>query len=218
MPTAFRHDFDAGNGDAVSRTTDTDTTDTGASDADTTDTGASDTSQIDATEDMRPADAAAADADGDRAPGDSSPDSDSSVTDGALDAAADSEVETSQPDVAPPRDRVLLRGQMEGRGGYSASGTVELIALAEGGHILRLGADFSVGSVPGPVVALSTRASIGSRLDEGAGDILLDVLARNSGEQSYPAPAVGANAGYAWIYCQPFGVEIGRAVLEEVTE
>lgn len=123
---------------------------------------------------------------------------------------------TEEPD--PAEDRVVLRGVWGGRGGYEAEGTVELIALAAGGYSLRMGDDFSVGRVPGPVVALSTREAIGSALSDAAGDITLGVLTANSGAQSYAAPEAATGAVYAWIYCQPFGVEIARATLEEVPE
>jgi hypothetical protein len=123
-------------------------------------------------------------------------------------------------DVGPPpaSDTVLLRGTFSGRGRYSGAGGASLVQRTDGSFELVFAEDFSVSSVPGPVVVLTTRDRIGSRIDAGQGDLDLGTLKMRSGMQSYPAPAAGLTSMYAWVFCRPFGVEIARAELSEVSE
>lgn len=122
-------------------------------------------------------------------------------------------------DVGPPpaTDETILAGTFSGRGRYSGSGGASIVQRTDGSFELVFADDFSVSSVPGPVVVLSTRASIGSRIDEAQGDINLGVLQRRSGSQSYEISSAALTAQYAWVYCRPYGVEIARAELMEVS-
>lgn len=125
---------------------------------------------------------------------------------------------TSGPDAATPDAAagnpatVLARGTWVGRADYRASGSVELIRRADGALELRLGADFSVSGVPGPVVVLSRREALGRRLDPSQ-DLELGPLTANAGAQTYAAPAGADDRGFAWVFCKPFGLEVGRAEL-----
>jgi hypothetical protein len=122
-------------------------------------------------------------------------------------------------DVGPPPadDEVILTGTFSGRGRYSGGGGASVVQRTDGTFELVFADDFTVSSVPGPVVVLSTRASLGSRIDEAQGDINLGVLMSRSGMQSYPVSAAALSAQYAWVFCRPFGVEIARAELMEVS-
>jgi hypothetical protein len=122
-------------------------------------------------------------------------------------------------DVGPPpiADRVLLEGTFGGRGRYTGRGGASIVQRMDGSLELALGDDFSVSSVPGPVLVLTTRASIGNQIQEGQGDLDLGPLDRNSGAQTYPVPNAALGAIYLWVFCRPFGVEIARAELVEVS-
>jgi hypothetical protein len=117
------------------------------------------------------------------------------------------------PDAGNAAEDVLGVGSFEGRAGHTASGTAVFKRTASG-LVLELADDFRTQSVPGPVVVVSQRESLGGGLDPAQGDIELAVLSTRSGAQSYPVPEEGAASRYAWIYCRPFRVEVGRAPLE----
>jgi hypothetical protein len=123
-------------------------------------------------------------------------------------------------DIGPPPsdDEVLLQGTFSGRGRYSGGGTASIVQRTDGTFELVFEEDFTVSSVPGPVVVLTTRSSIGSRIDEAQGDINLGVLTMRSGLQSYPITSAALTSRYAWVFCRPYGVEIARAELFEVSE
>ena len=131
---------------------------------------------------------------------------------------------TSEPDAGAPvpdagtslPDAVLARGTFEGRTGYNASGEVQL-RRRDGALEVVFGDNFDSQSVPGPVVILSRRDSLGNTIDPDAGDIELDVLRANTGAQTYSVPPEGADANYAWIYCRPFLVEVARSELLPVS-
>ena len=80
---------------------------------------------------------------------------------------------------------------------------------------MRFSADFSVSGVPGPVVVLSRRPSIGTGIDASAGDVELGPQAARRGAQTYPVPAGADDRRFVWIYCKPFGIEVARAALED---
>lgn len=108
---------------------------------------------------------------------------------------------------------VVASGSFSGRTGYRASGGVQLQRRA-GQLELVFSSEFMSQAVPGPVIVLSTRDSLGNRLDEALGDIELGELSENSGAQTYPLPAAAESARYVWVYCLPFRVEVARAPLE----
>jgi hypothetical protein len=110
---------------------------------------------------------------------------------------------------------VVRRGSFEGRAGHNGSGEVELLRIG-GALELRFADSFSSSGVPGPVVVLSPRDRLGTRLDPAAGDVELGTLQRSRGPQTYPAPPGAEQAAYVWIFCKPFGVEVARAALSEV--
>lgn len=134
---------------------------------------------------------------------------------GAPDATPAVDAGPPATDAGDAEERVLARGTMEGRAGYVASGTVELVQTPSAVEV-RFQPDFMSQGVPGPIVVLSRRDTLGAELNEGAGDIDLGVLGATSGEQTYLAPADAGDRRYVWVYCFPFRVEVARAMLVEV--
>ncbi|MEM7677267.1 MAG: hypothetical protein AAF449_14800 [Myxococcota bacterium] len=109
---------------------------------------------------------------------------------------------------------IVKEGVWTGRSDYRASGQATIERLDNGQVQLRFSSDFSVSRVPGPVVVLSYRQDIGRNIDPSQGDVELGRLLRNSGSQTYPVPAGVDDRLFAWVYCKPFGLEVGRAELE----
>lgn len=116
---------------------------------------------------------------------------------------------------APTEDTVVSSGEFAGRSSYTGAGGASVVLLASGAVELRFDDGFQTSSVPGPVVVLTTRPSIGSRIDPAAGDLEIAALNGTSGAQTYPVPPAALDARFAWVFCRPFGVEIARAELEE---
>lgn len=102
-------------------------------------------------------------------------------------------------------------GQFSGNSGYSVKGTA---TLQQNGDelILTLGSDFISGNGPMLGVYLAKTASGGLNSQNS---LKLDNLKSNSGMQVYPVPAgVGLqDYGYVVIYCIPFNVRFGTAML-----
>jgi hypothetical protein len=111
--------------------------------------------------------------------------------------------------------RVLARGLWEGRAGHAGAGTAELVEFDDGALELRFLEDFTSSGVPGPVVVLSSRESLGRNLD-GDEDLELGVLDASRGAQNYSVPILDDGRRVAWVFCKPFGVEVARAVMAEV--
>ncbi|NJK89547.1 MAG: hypothetical protein HC923_09190 [Myxococcales bacterium] len=103
--------------------------------------------------------------------------------------------------------------------GYAVSGSSDIVRLPDGSLEVRLSADFQITSgVPGPILFLSSRDRVGRggfRAD--LGDIFVADLTRGQrGPASYPVPEEAANAGFGWIFCEPFSVEMNRVRYEVV--
>ena len=132
---------------------------------------------------------------------------------GIIETASDAGVADSGPQTT---DLVLRRGQWSGRSDYRASGQAELIRRPDGTVAVQFSEDFSVSRVPGPVVVLSYRSSLGRSIDPVAGDIELARLTTENGAQIYEVPGAVDDRDFVWVYCEPFGLEVGRAPLEVV--
>ena len=109
---------------------------------------------------------------------------------------------------------ILAIGPWGGRADYAAAGQASIIRRDNGDLELQLSDDFVVDRVPGPVVVLSYRPSIGSEIDPAQGDVELGRLESNRGAQTYALPAGVDDRTFVWVYCKPFGLEVGRAELE----
>lgn len=95
---------------------------------------------------------------------------------------------------------------------YQTSGSAQYWRLADGSYEIRLTADFSTQGVPGPALALSPRNPLGGAID--ADELGLGGLDANSGAQSYPLPGPPDDYSYAWIWCEPFGLDVAFAQME----
>lgn len=96
---------------------------------------------------------------------------------------------------------------------YEISGAAQIVRQADGSLELELGDDFRSFPVPGPVVVLTDRPEIGRRIDAMAGDLRIANLRSNSGAQSYSLPEGSETSAYVFIYCEPFGLPVGRAAM-----
>lgn len=137
----------------------------------------------------------------------------------AIDAApeAATDVADASTDDASPEDvsevAVVANGSFEGRGGYDASGHVTLEHLGGDRYALLTSDDFATASVPSPVLLVSDRDALGSRLQPS--DVRIATLSASQlrGAQRFELTLTSIPA-YAWVYCEPFGVETARARLE----
>ena len=130
---------------------------------------------------------------------------DAGVDDGA--SATDAGVSSAVPGV-------VSIGTWGGRSDYDAAGTATIVRGDDGSLELQLSDDFVVDRVPGPVVVLSYRSSIGRRIAPSEGDVEIGRLVSNSGAQTYPLPEGVDDRPFVWVYCKPFGIEVARAEQE----
>jgi hypothetical protein len=121
--------------------------------------------------------------------------------------------EPPPPDLATGPETTIASGPFMGRAGHSAAGTASLVTKSDGSEELRFGSDFTVTGVPGPVVVLTMRDAIGTSIDPSQGDLELGTLKSTSGAQSYPLPNGDLGRRRAWVFCKPFGVEVGKALM-----
>ncbi len=131
-------------------------------------------------------------------------------------------------DEAPPEpsDAQLLRETdamgFVGKNSYSASGSAQLLCLADGTLQLRLSSDFSVSNGPGLIIVLSKRETldgIDTSTDSNLGQVSCPSAQH---EQRYAVPIGDCNSpdsDVEWphihIFCEPFNVEFGSAFLEQ---
>lgn len=132
----------------------------------------------------------------------------------------DTSEDASRPEDAAPADTttpgagsIVATGSFEGRGGYDASGRVTLEHLGGDRYALLTSDDFATASVPSPVLLVSDRDALGSRLQ--ASDVRIATLSASQlrGAQRFELTLTSIPT-YAWVYCEPFGVETARARLE----
>src|SRR4051812_17677570 len=107
---------------------------------------------------------------------------------------------------------LVATGRFIGRAGHVAAGGVELYDH-EGTTEVRFLPDFSISDVPGPVVVLTPRDSLGIAIDPVAGDLSVAPLRTPMGAQSYFANAGGLPPTSVFVFCMPYGLEVGKAPL-----
>lgn len=140
-----------------------------------------------------------------------------SDTHAPLDDGASSSDGAAAVDGGVPAGGTFAAGNWEGRTGHFGTGSAQLFRRADGVIELRFSADFATNDgLPGGVVVLSRRESIGSRIDGSAGDLDLGELKVATGTQAYVVPGGDDGRRYAWVFCEPFGLEIARAAMEDV--
>lgn len=120
---------------------------------------------------------------------------------------------TPAPKPSPGEAAVIAAGTWTGRASYRAGGSAQIVMLEDGNFEVRFSDDFTVSRVPGPVVVVSRRDTLGTSIRPEEGDIELGVQAQPSGAQRYRLPAGADDRRFVWIYCKPFGLEVGRAEL-----
>lgn len=174
------------------------------------DVGRGPDAELDARDDVRPD--AGSDARADAGPDDLP--SDTGATDADAGAASDAAMgDVSGGTDAGAADRLVARGVFENIN-YQTFGSAEVWELAGGEFELRFSADFvTTDDIPGPAVALSVNPDISPTLVAAEGDVDLGALQRARGAQSYRLPFAPGPREYAWVWCQPFGVEVARARL-----
>lgn len=124
-------------------------------------------------------------------------------------------IDAGTPEDAGIPSSAVYVGTFEGRGGYDISGTAT-IRSTDSGYELSFSEDFATARVPGPAIVVTARPSIGTSLT--AADTVIDRISgdRFTGAQSYPVDLPELpDPLYVFIYCEPFGIETGRALLEE---
>ncbi len=111
-------------------------------------------------------------------------------------------------------DTLTAVGSWGGRSNYRAAGQASYVLRPDGVTELRFSDDFSVSRVPGPLVVITARPTIGrGGVDPNAGDVPLGTLRSERGSQVYEVPAGAEDRLYVWVYCDPFSVEVARAEL-----
>ncbi len=109
---------------------------------------------------------------------------------------------------------VVSSGQVVGVGSYTASGTASLVRTEGGTLELQFDDAFMSSNVPGPVAALSTRDVLEDGITPGEGDVLAGIFETPiRGPVAYVVGDEAEGAGFAWVYCNPFQVEVARAEL-----
>ncbi|MEM1415225.1 MAG: hypothetical protein AAGH15_10005 [Myxococcota bacterium] len=150
---------------------------------------------------------------------------DAGMPDGGLDDAGladagltDAGMPDAGVDAGVGSDDPLFAGTFEDRNGYTATGDVTLEDLGDGNVRITLSSGFSTAAVPGPVLIVSDRDSIGRRLDRSR-DIIVFRFTRDAlvGAREIVVPLTLPENPTVFTYCEPFTVETGRALVSEVT-
>ena len=112
---------------------------------------------------------------------------------------------------------LVAEGTFEGLSGYIGEGTAQLFLNDDGSFSLRFGDDFrSDGRIPGPVVFITNREDLNREILPEQGDLRLGELDSISGAQEYALPVGDGGRRVAWVYCEPFDIEVGRAIMTDV--
>ena len=103
--------------------------------------------------------------------------------------------------------RLLASGELSGRSGHEASGTVQLLQT-EQGLVLQLAENFRFDGAPAPRLGFGRNGfQHNSRFAP---------LSRNSGLQQYAVSVAPLQYNEFWIWCDKFDVPIGYAKLQPV--
>ena len=109
---------------------------------------------------------------------------------------------------------VVGRGRFAGRDGHLGVGGASLFQRDDGLAELRFDEQFACSDVPGPVVVLTTRDSLGTRVDPSQGDLPVGPLQASSGAQRYLIVSSLGGRRRVFIYCKPYGLEVAVAGME----
>lgn len=121
--------------------------------------------------------------------------------------------DSTSPDAEAPLPTVVREGRWSGRGGYDAAGAVTLEHLGGARYAVVTSDDFATAAVPSPVLLLSDRDALGTAIT--AADLRVATLGAGQlrGAHRFEIE-LDAIPAFAWIYCEPFGIETARAPLE----
>ncbi|MEL6887345.1 MAG: DM13 domain-containing protein [Pseudomonadota bacterium] len=102
----------------------------------------------------------------------------------------------------------LSSGTFTGASDHITTGTVDVVANADGSHTIILGDDFSLDGAPDPRVGLGKDGFYDGNTDAG-------VLGNLTGAQSFTVPAGVDVSQYneVYIWCEKFSVPLGVATL-----
>jgi len=105
-----------------------------------------------------------------------------------------------------------LHGNFVGRAGHLGQGSASLVQRGTE-YTIVLGADFSVSPVPGPVLVLTARDTLGTALTNE--DLELGTLTSPTGGARYVVPGDPGTRTRLFVYCRPFGTEVALAALAQ---
>ncbi|WP_299684261.1 DM13 domain-containing protein [uncultured Tateyamaria sp.] len=102
----------------------------------------------------------------------------------------------------------VATGTFTGASDHITTGSVEIVANADGSHTIVLGDDFSLDGAPDPRVGLGKNGYYDGNTDSGK-------LLNLTGSQSFTVPAGVDISDFneVYIWCEKFSVPLGFAVL-----
>ncbi|MEL7125300.1 MAG: DM13 domain-containing protein [Pseudomonadota bacterium] len=102
----------------------------------------------------------------------------------------------------------IATGTFTGASDHITTGTVDVVANADGSHTIILGEDFSLDGAPDPRVGLGKNGHYDGNTDSG-------VLGNLTGAQSFTVPAGVDVSDFneVYIWCEKFSVPLGVATL-----
>lgn len=101
---------------------------------------------------------------------------------------------------------VVASGNFKGTNGHVTKGSIMVVEM-NGGHVIKLGEDFSLDDAPDPSVAF---------VASGKKPIIISALKSNRGAQTYVVPASINPSDYDkfYIWCDKFSVSLGETDLK----
>ena len=104
-------------------------------------------------------------------------------------------------------EEILAQGAFTGKSGHKTSGSVAIVKTDKGVEV-RLGANFSLDSAPGPYLGFGNNAKYDPVTQ-------FSKLGSNSGAQVYKLPVRIDVSKYKefYVWCRPFNVPLGVAKL-----
>jgi hypothetical protein len=101
---------------------------------------------------------------------------------------------------------VVVSGKFKGTNGHITKGSVMVVEM-NGGHVIKLGENFSLDGAPDPSVAF---------VASGQKPVIVSALKSNSGAQTYVVPADLDPSNYDkfYIWCNQYSVSLGETNLK----
>ncbi len=101
---------------------------------------------------------------------------------------------------------VVASGSFKGTNGHTTKGDIMVVEM-NGGHVIKLGENFSLDNAPDPSVAF---------VASGQKPVIISALKSNSGAQTYVVPANLDPSDYDkfFIWCDQYSVSLGETNLK----